>query len=253
MKLLYTIVIFSAVSTLQADQVQKSAIGDRIAEAYYRVLKAPLAQGDTKLNQLEYRLSKLTNTGTVAFPHVIAEKEIPELVALRAIKFELGSLFTPNKVEARALAKYPASARRSWSPMARRLWLEATYEITSHLPTVKFEVEAIQKKGVDTTAIESILAGHGLYGPEKALTYVEKNLAFSETHPKDIAASKAAAFTLYYLIVTAKIREPLLQRLLDRVFALESRTLQNQNALLNDNQKSLKTFEVLRKTARSKA
>ena len=43
-------------------------------------------------------------------------------------------------------------------------------------------------------------------------------------------------------------RQPLRKDLLDRTFALEARTIRNQNALLNDDLTHLKTFDILRDT-----
>jgi len=131
--------------------------------------------------------------------------------------------------------------------MARRLWLEATYKDSDNLPTIQAEIASLKRKGIDTVALESALVGQGYHDPKMLLTLTEKTLAFAESHPNDIAGAKRTSLYLYLLIVTAKKGEPVRYDLVNRVYALEARTLDNQNKQLNDNLKSLHVFDVLRK------
>ena len=226
-----------------------TSVGDRTIAIYRSLLQRPKPFGwPSKAAWIESEASRYTTEGTFAHPIVIPTGEIPRLVALRAIKVEMGNAWPLRKPEKLAIARYPDSVRRRWSPLARRLWLEGTYDWkTSDLSTMRAEIAILRRKGQNMDALEA-----HLFGLEKSKNrdlLIERVVRYAESHPKDMVAAKSATVILYVpTFLAVNEGKPLRKDLLDRTFALEARTIRNQNALLNDDLTHLKTFDILRDT-----
>ena len=231
-----------------------SGVGNRTVALYQALLRRP--KGLWQQSKAEWLLNELDRYRqheSYGYPFLIKAEEVPRYVALRAIQLQTGSAFPLLPTEKRALARYPASVRRRWNPLARRLWLEASYDAGSNLATVRSEIAILRRLGMDMDALEAVMIGRERLNSKNGYQIAEEILRFSEAHPRDVVAAKSATLVLYvptFLAVDRK--QPLRKDLLDRVFALEARTIRNQNALLNDDQKNLKTFDILRDTMNGK-
>lgn len=77
---------------------------------------------------------------------------------------------------------------------------------------------------------------------------IERLLTLSEATATDTAASQRSAYLLLLLSSLQKSgKEPLRLDLFKRAYALEGRTLQNMNLLLNDHVAQLAVFNLLHK------
>lgn len=180
-------------------------------------------------------------------------------IALRAIRAEWGfpaSSFT-KKLDERVKGLFPTPIRKYWSPETRRIWLEAFY-IPDDRPVdeIRRQVASLRKDGANTEPLEALVMFDGVLKPKmthSALVAatrgtVRQLLELSEKTPSDIAAV-SRAISLIDLVVTDEIvrKEPIgEQDLLDRIFALEPRTIRNFNQLLNDNKPNFASFDMLR-------
>ena len=232
-----------------------TSVGEQTEAAYRDLLRQPKRLGwPSKAQYLDNERSKLQRDDSYGYPALIRPEEVPRFVALRAIGLETGSSWPLRPAEARAFARYPASVRRRWSPFAQRLWLEASYDWkTSNLPTVRAEIARLRRLGMDMDALEATLICIGTLNPRNGYEIADKTLRYAEAHPRDVVAAKSAATILYVpTFLAADRRQPLRKDLLDRAFALEGRTIRNQNALLGDDIGSLRTFDILRDTMNGK-
>lgn len=227
------------------------SVGDQTVALYRDLLRRSKPFGwPDKAAWIENEASRYTTEGTFAHPIVIPPGEVPRLVALRAINLEIGGAWPPRKPEKQAIARYPNSVRRRWSPLARRLWLEGTYDWkTSDLRTMRTEIAILRRLGQNMDALEAHLFGLEKLNPKNRYVVTDRILHYAERHPKDIVAAKSATVILYVpTFLAVDKRQPLRKDLLDRTFALEARTIRNQNALLGDDLTHLKTFDILRDT-----
>lgn len=228
---------------------------DRIVSVYRFLLKRPRSNARIpKSTELGKLLEHLENSGQKD-----ALKDPYLFVALRAIRAEWGvpaSSFT-KEVDERIKGRFPAPVRKYWSPETRRIWMQAFY-VPEQRPIgdVRKEIAGLKKDGVNSEPLEALSMFDGVLKPQmthsaliKAVRDSVKDLlALSERNLNDIAAV-SRAIGLIDLVVTDEIvrKEPLgEQDILDRIFALESRTIRNLNRLLNDDKPNFASFDMLR-------
>ena len=254
-RMLLFLAVGGVLASAEPHQATAVSVGDQTVALYRDLLRRSKPFGwPDKAAWIENEASRYTTEGTFAHPIVIPPGEVPRLVALRAINLEMGGAWPPRKPEKQAIARYPDSVRRRWSPLARRLWLEGTYDSkTSDLSTVRAEIAVLRRLGQNLDALEAHLVGKGKLNAKNGYQIADQILRYAEAHPNDIVAAKSATVILYVPTFLAVDKgQPLRKDLLDRTFALERRTIRNQNALLNDDLTHLKTFDILRDTMNGK-
>lgn len=175
-------------------------------------------------------------------------------IALRAIIRETGG-GGPTRISTvlQAIrAYYTPEICSRWSPAAQKLWLEATYVYDKKSSEAIFaKIGSLKRSGQDMETMEAAMLGVDTMTPKTMLPLAERYLFFAEKHPKDICAAFTACFILeaasFITDVDTRPHKTEYFPLVNRTFALEKRTLNNLNELLNDHQDKISYYEKLRK------
>lgn len=171
-------------------------------------------------------------------------------MALKALTVELGNEYNPTSTDKQISARYPPAARSKWPRDARRLWLEAFYDLdASSLKNASAETNQLRREGANVEAMDAALMVRGKVTLHTAYEISEKLLAYSESHPKSIASTMLALVNIDGKTFNdGWDRKPIRMDLVNRVLALRPRTETNVDQLLHLNGIKLRSFDLLQDT-----
>ena len=238
-------------------------MGPKILAAYRALRAKPRSDPNvSKWGEIKAYIERVNDAKAISPAE--AARLAPAYVAAQAIRAEVGGGKTMDQPVDKAIkARYPATVRKRWSPEAQRLWLEAFCDpFNTPLPEFQAQIARLRRDGADVGTLEAMTVGvaemrawrqKGVKASPQATRAFERSvtdqmLRYAEAHPRDVVAVSSAWLGLAALVISAQHSgQPWPQAEIDRLLALEGRTVANLRALLNDPAAMASVFDRARR------
>lgn len=250
--------VFATIFLLNYTQNSSESVrsGEQIVNTYRRLLERPksiptVSKG-IELGALLEHLENSQQDKAMQNPYMF--------IALRAIRAEWGrpADMSTKQVDNQVMALFPQMLQKYWSPETKRIWLQAFY-VPGQRPIgeVRKQIAWLKANGANSEPLEALSAVDGVLNSKMSHAQMidairataRRLLSLSESTPSDVTAvSRAIGVIDLAVIDDIVMKHPLGEKdIIDRIFALEPRTIRNFNRALHDDMTHLPAFDTLRR------